>query len=536
MNDQDHWTVEFYDFTTEPPQLDTVQGLAGLGDLHEHARKNGARHGTPVLLGPAGHVDPRVNLYFRVDAMAGCSATTWRRYAYALVVWLDFLEVSGRSWSEATARDIEAFKDWRLTDLRNEERVQPTSFDTDRAALNSFYTWAAARYGVLNPVPTVPMQSRQRPRGSDADLASAHGSRDGLRPAGSRRRQVKWMLRPAFEQWRHIGLCGYGFDELRRPGWRGANEDRDAAFVDGLYGTGLRLSEWASVLDVELPTIGGQRFPKAWLSAACIKGGREGREYRVPRSVLSSVTSYTDPVEGSRVLAIRRAQRAGRYERVPFARIVTGYNARSRTVSIEGPHGAVPLSVDVIGPDERRSLFRRTPHGLEPLAVWLGVDGLPKKAHGWEDTFQAANERIAELWVQMVAPDLTGQRREDRKAECPLWARPHMCRHSFALKWFSILSFAWRQRLQGFSDTEMHDMREQFGSVWYQLSTLMGHQDPATTRDIYLEPFTGLEVDYLMSLLDGEETAAVDALSRALSADSGRTLDAVASPGQEGDQ
>ena len=35
--------------------------------------------------------------------------------------------------------DMEAFKDWRLTDLRNCGRVQPTSFDTDRAALNAFY-------------------------------------------------------------------------------------------------------------------------------------------------------------------------------------------------------------------------------------------------------------------------------------------------------------------------------------------------------------------------------------------------------------
>ncbi|MBD2834923.1 hypothetical protein ID871_30105 [Streptomyces pratensis] len=52
------------------------------------------------------------------------------------------------------------------------------------------------------------------------------------------------MLRAPFEQWRDIGLRGYGFDGLRRTGWSGPNEDRDAVFVDGLYGTGLRLQEW----------------------------------------------------------------------------------------------------------------------------------------------------------------------------------------------------------------------------------------------------------------------------------------------------
>lgn len=398
--------------------------------------------------------------------------------------------------------------------------VAAVGYQSTDAALNAFYTWAASRYAVINPVPSVARPDTRRLHGSDVGLASRRGARDPLRPAGSSRRQVKWMLRQAFEQWRDIGLCGYGFDGLRRPGWRGANEDRDAAFVNGLFGTGLRLREWVSVLDVELPPVGAQRFPKAWLSAACIKGGKEGRPYRIPRSVLRAVAAYSDPLEGSRVEAVRRAQRDGRYERVHGARIVTGYNARSRVLHVTGPNGTVPMSVDVVGPDERRRLFRRTPRGLEPLALWLAPNGMPKKAHGWEDTFQAANRRIGELWAS------SGGRAE----ECPLWARPHMCRHSFALKWFSILSVVWQQRVEGFSDDEMKDLREQFGDIWYQLATLLGHRDPMVTKDIYLEPFTALEIDYLMSLLDEEETPAVDALVRALAADGGRTLTSVSSP------
>jgi hypothetical protein len=48
----------------------------------------------------------------------------------------------------------------------------------------------------------------------------------------------------------------------------------------------------------------------------------------------------------------------------------------------------------------------------------------------------------------------------------------------------------------------------------------MGHVDPATTRDIYLEPFTSLRVDYLMSLLDEDEKSGLDTLVRAVAADS----------------
>jgi hypothetical protein len=82
------------------------------------------------------------------------------------------------------------------------------------------------------------------------------------------------------------------------------------------------------------------------------------------------------------------------------------------------------VSVDVVGPDERRRLFRRAPGGLEPLAMWLGPGGLPKKAAGWEDTFAAANERIARAWADLPGGD--GAACGDA---CPLWARPHMMRH-----------------------------------------------------------------------------------------------------------
>jgi integrase len=515
--------VDFYDFMADPPRLPAGDGGLGLcHDLHERAIRNGARHGTPVIVGACGRVDPRINLFFRTGPMAGAGPSTWRRYAYALVVWLEFLAVSGRLWDEATMRDVEAFKDWRLSDPRNGGRVQPASFDTDRAALNTFYAWAA-RYGVANPVPTVVGSSR-RPRASGSEGLFGHrGPRDPLRPAGSAHRQVKWMLRPAFEQWRDIGLRGYGFDGLRREGWRGAHEDRDAAFADGLYGTGLRVAEWASVLDVELPAPGDRRLPQAWLSAACSKGGREGRLYRVPRSVLTSVAGYADPVEGSRIEVVRRAQRAGRYERITGIRLVTGYNAGSRVICLDTPSGGKPVSVNVLGPDERRLLFRQTPQGLEPLAVWLSADGRPKKAHSWQDTFRAANARIQRTWA---AAGGLGQ--------AALFFRAHMARHSFALKWFSVLSVVWEQRVEGFTGEELKDLRHQFGDVWFQLATLLGHADPATTRDCYLEPFTSLQADYLMSLLDEEEQTAVGALIRSVATHSTRTLASRVSPAGEG--
>ena len=163
--------------------------------------------------------------------------------------------------------------------------------------------------------------------------------------------------------------------------------------------------------------------------------------------------------------------------------------------------------------------------------MWLAPNGLPKKPYSWEDTFQAANERIAEAWVKAAGAELSSGERERRRAECPLWARPHMLRHSFCLKWFSILSAVWQRKVAGFTEEEMRDLRDQLGDIWYQLATLMGHRDPMTTRGIYLEPFTALEVDYLMALLDDEESAGVDALLRAVAGEGGRTLTGIPGPG-----
>ncbi|MDX6353303.1 MAG: hypothetical protein QOF98_206, partial [Streptomyces sp.] len=366
MNALERWTVDFYDFNSPPPDTE-APGLPALGDLHDRAIRNGARHGTPVILSPAGRPDSRINLFFRESRMATSQPGTWRRYAYTLVVWLDFLDAIGTAWDRATVRHVEAFKDWRITDTRNAERVRATSFDTDRAGLNSFYTWASSRFGITNPVATVHADDE-----ATVPRAYGRGRRDPLRPAGSTSRQVKWLLRGALEQWRDIGLRGYGFDGLRREGRQtgGFNEDRDVAFVDGLYGTGLRLREWASILDVELPGSGGERMGTAWLAAKCVKGGREGRTYWIPRQVLRSVEGYLDPLEGSRAEVISRAQREGRYDRLSGVRIVTGHDARARKLRVVAADGPETVALDELTPDERRLLFRRTRQGLEPLWVW----------------------------------------------------------------------------------------------------------------------------------------------------------------------
>ncbi|MCC3773806.1 hypothetical protein [Streptomyces sp. UNOB3_S3] len=220
-----------------------------------------------------------------------------------------------------------------------------------------------------------------------------------------------------------------------------------------------------------------------------------------------------DPIEGSRAEAVRRARRAGRYDRLPGIEIVTRLSPQARTLTVLTSGGSTTKSLDALEPEERLRLFRQTEEGLEPLAVWLGVHGLPMHAHSWEKRFTEANQCVAAAW-----------KRAGGRGTVPLFCRPHMCRHSFALRWFSILSLVWNQRVEGFTETELREFRDQFGDVWFQLAGLLGHASPQTTKDWYLEPFTALETDYLMSLLDEEEHAAVSRLAERIGASSDRVL------------
>jgi integrase len=292
-----------------------------------------------------------------------------------------------------------------------------------------------------------------------------------------RDRNVKWLDPMAVRRWVDVGLRGLSPVGVEPAGSRNRTGSRDAAFAEFLYGSGLRLAEAASVLDVELPDDAdpARSYWTLRLAAACAKGGR-GRRFWLPRTSLGEVLSY---VEGSRALAVRRAQADGRYERLPRLHVVDGPPS-GRRLAVEETGGRQWVPLDGLNPSGRRRLFRRTDAGLEPLAVWLNEDGLPRPAASWSKTFRTGNARVA-------AAGLRG-----------FWCTPHMLRHSFALRWYAVGRLLWDRRLGHLSDAEQRDFRSQFGDTWQFVQTLLGHAHPQTTIDVYLEPFKSLDVELLL--------------------------------------
>jgi integrase len=201
----------------------------------------------------------------------------------------------------------------------------------------------------------------------------------------------------------------------------------------------------------------------------------------MPRHALLQALNY---MEGERAAAVRRAQREGRYERLPGARIIveTLAGGRLRLRSRDGRISDVAL--DGLNPVARRRLLRETAAGLEPAALWLNEDGSARAPRGWHHTFTTANQRLARLGFVGFA------------------AAAHMMRHSFALRWYSVGKLVYRAQLGHLTEAETHDFREQFGDVWGLVQLLLGHQDVQTTKATYLEPFQSLALEMLLHAAD----------------------------------
>jgi len=447
--------------------------LAGLGGLRELAAANGTAHGQVFLVRGDGHVVAEVNAFFTSRRMRNCSALTQVKYGRGLCVWLGYLDAAGRGWAEAGEDDVDGFKFWRMTDAANPSRVAGSTLLGDLGAVSAFYSWAGQRYGVASPVARRQLSRPRREGMSEGFAAAPHVVRD---------RDVKWLDPGGYACWRDTGLRGLDRDGREARVWRGRNSQRDCAFTDGLYGTGLRLSEWASVLLCELPPDDPSRgYYTCTLAEGCAKG-RRGRRYWMPRTVLADVLAYRD---GERAAAVRRAQRAGRYEQLAGTRELTRVLG-GRRVEVTGPDGAVSrMPLDALGEEQRLLLFTRSEAGLVPAALWLNEDGMPRHAHGWQHTFGTANERVARAGLDGVA------------------ASAHMLRHSFALRWFSVGRLLYERRFAHLDGEELRDFRAQFGDTWYLVKTLLGHADVATTMNVYLEPFRDLDVALLIEHAHG---------------------------------
>jgi site-specific recombinase XerD len=443
-------------------------------DLAERERR-AMIAGEIILLRPDLSIDRRIQLYFRSLEFEALAVSSRQTYATELKTWLDFLHVQGIGWDAATEENFAWFKKWRLDPAGregNRRPVQSSSWDKGVAALDHFYRWAAnskRAYVLASPLPasgTAP--GRQR------------AARNRALTGNARQDRARWVVPLTARFYRDVGLRGYSVEVDRGTGryhagvvassFRGRNSARNCAFFDLTYSTALRRSEAGSLLLAEVPAADAE----VRLAAATSKGG-SGRHYVAQGPALAAVHAYIRLV---RCQAVRRARRAGRYDKLPILYVERVEQRRRDGLTFVLEDGSA-LSADRLTTVERGRLFADNGEGWEPLSLWLAEDGLPMDRKSWGDVFDAANKRLARQMMQAGA----------NPADVPILS-PHSLRSSFALWVLAALHRSIDQQ-SAIEPTAPYDERR-YVAAFEIVQDLLGHSSVETTRKYYLEPVKGV--------------------------------------------
>lgn len=463
----DKWMVFFWGRLGNPEPLrgdDLLDSIAP--DFEAWAATRGRKERQPYLIGPGGYADARINAYFNTSMRRRLSRETEKKAAYAIGLWLNFLITRDADWDACDELDVEAFMAWRRFDESNPKPVQGNSWQGDLSQLLVFYRWASHYFDVPNPIATHSVVFE----GHQVEVADV--SSHSIRQA-----DVKWLSPGAYNRWRDIGVLGLTADGSEVAAWRPRCDQRDLAYVEGLYRTGLRMQEWASILTNELPAADDHRwFYTLSLANKCAKGGY-GHPFWIDRGALNFVRDYMD---GDRVASVLNAQAAGVYDKMPDLSVIVGTRYSGRKLVLRSARGAMTeKAVDDLTPAQRMKLFYETDAGLEPAMLWLNEDGRPRRKAAWFRSFERINARV------------------ERAGLSNLHCTQHMLRHSFALRWYTVGKLIRERRLAHLTEKEAQDFRAEFGSAWHLVQTMLGHRNTETTKQIYLEPFLALDINLL---------------------------------------
>lgn len=423
----------------------------------------------PFLLRPDGAPDVDVLAFFASSSFKLLSEQTRLSYAKDLRLFLSFLESQDTPWREATRTDLLDIEHWRRRDPANPRRVSGAKFSRELAACKKFLDWQRQRGAMAANTAAEPAVSWHEPDGRS------------LRPRDARSTRVKWLTPRAFQQWRDVGLGGHRMDCTRDSSWRGRNDGRNMAFANLLWSSGLRLREAGTLLLSELPELDeNSKYLRARVGDAVAKG--RGRDFWMGCDARRELEAY---VVSTRAAAISRARREGRYEDLPGRLLIVGRDRSRLQVRSAAADQVTTVTLGQLDARDRARLFIEGANGLEPAMLFLGESGLSMRYESWEAVFSAANRRCTRLGV-------------------PVSCYPHMLRHSFALRMLVTLLHAFDRRM-GLTPEERRDYRLLFGDPWTLVQTLLGHTNPQTTRDIYLEPVSGLQVDLFLNAGDAND-------------------------------
>lgn len=433
--------------------------------------------GMPLLLDDRWcPVEPWLT-YFRIVA-GSTQKSTVRNYAYDALRFASFLETRGTDVVHASDDDIVAYREWRLGNA--ERPVSPTTWQRDVVVIRGIYQ-LLMQTGQIRREPWITI-------GRSSALRSPWRSEPDIRP----------LTHAQWSAFRDVGLGGQTASGELDTKWRGTTSLRSQAGAQVAVTTGLRLGEFSTLLDAELPVRSGAGA--SVLIEACAKYQKR-RRVHVPLTTLRAVDLYRQTERR----AVVRASATSLWSRRAELFIVDELDVAAGVVRGRLGGRTTRWRLHLLPPRLRQIAVIERDGGLEALGLFLGRGGLPISRRAWHAIFEAASRRTLEL----ASDDMGGRRAR---------ITPHDLRHTFAvvlLKALTDVALA-READRRAGNLGPATLSEHIAiNPRLTVQRLLGHSNPATTMTYlrYIEDTDTLIQDVFESWSDEAVTFAHAALA-----------------------
>jgi site-specific recombinase XerD len=364
-------------------------------------------------------------------------------YARDALEFGKFLDTRGIGVLDVAEADLVAFRDYRLAN-----GVSRRSWSRNLVVIRALFTYLYET-GQRASLPWIQV-----------------GSRSVVTPRTPRTEMDVRALSHA--QWLALRDIGFGGElpsgELDNS-YRGQSTVRNVCAVELAVTTGMRLTEWSTLLDVEIPSSEGGA---SLVLEACAKNARRRRVY-IPSSTVRAVELYRGTERKS---LVRKAQNALR-RKLPTLAVVTNIDVAAGKLTYRHQGAEKREEFAAVPPEVRRLLVSLDDTGsIEPLSLFVGKGGHPPSQRRWHQYFEEANDRLTAF--ANATPTM------------PPAVTPHDLRHTFAVVMLRSLQRRATQFEQSRGRTGVGTISEHIiHNPLLTLQRLLGHASPSTTM-VYL--------------------------------------------------
>ena len=396
--------------------------------------------GTPIVVDEAMRVAEPWCTFLRLYS-ENISKRSVQAYARDAVRFARFLESRGVDVLAARQSDLVAYRRERMA-----SGLALRSWSRELVVIRALFTFLCDT-GQRDTLPWIRVGSRSvvTPRVPRTDM------------------DVRALSHAQWVAFQRVGLGGEIPNGSIDCSFRGRNTVRNSCAAELALTSGMRLSEWCTLLDIEL---GAGDSGTSLVLQACAKNSRRRRVY-IPASTVRAVDLYRST---ERLATIRKAQKS-LAARLSTSAVVNEIDTARGVVTYELNGRRETHAFPAISPSVRRLLVRRGNDGwIEPLSLFVGRGGQPPSQRRWHQYFEEANQRLASFSGSVPA--------------MPAAVTPHDLRHTFAIVLLRSLQARAAQLersrpMHGAGTISEHIIHNPL----LTLQRLLGHASPSTTME-----------------------------------------------------